>query len=83
MAGRDAIHRNWTEERPIVGSQTGGIAAAIGYTQIETAKLNGVDPQAWLAGLRYAPQIAKLTVSTICSVETIPLKMGRLLGVEH
>ena len=32
-----------------VGSQTGGRAAAIAYTLIETAKLNGVDPLAWLA----------------------------------
>ncbi|RAK07795.1 transposase IS66-like protein [Salipiger aestuarii] len=32
-----------------VGSQTGGRAAAIGCTLIETAKLNGVDPQRWLA----------------------------------
>lgn len=32
-----------------VGSQTGGKAAAIAYTLIETAKLNGVDPQTWLA----------------------------------
>src|SRR6056297_993400 len=32
-----------------VGSQTGGRAAAIAYTLIETAKLNGVDPQRWLA----------------------------------
>jgi hypothetical protein len=32
-----------------VGSQTGGKAAAIAYTLIETAKLNGIDPQAWLA----------------------------------
>src|SRR5690606_20015346 len=32
-----------------VGSQTGGRAAAIAYTLIETAKLNGIDPQAWLA----------------------------------
>ncbi len=31
-----------------VGSQTGGKSAAIAYTLIETAKLNGVDPQAWL-----------------------------------
>ena len=31
-----------------VGSQGGGKAAAIAYTLIETAKLNGVDPQAWL-----------------------------------
>ena len=32
-----------------VGSLTGGRAAAIAYTLIETAKLNRVDPQAWLA----------------------------------
>lgn len=31
------------------GSQTGGRAAAIAYTLIETAKLNGIDPQVWLA----------------------------------
>ena len=32
-----------------VGSQTGGKAAAIAYTLIEIAKLNGINPQAWLA----------------------------------
>jgi transposase len=32
-----------------VGSEAGGKAAAVAYTLIETAKLNGVDPQAWLA----------------------------------
>jgi transposase len=32
-----------------VGSEAGGKAAAIAYTLIETAKLNGVDTQAWLA----------------------------------
>ena len=32
-----------------LGSQTGGKSAAIAYTLNETAKLNGVDPQAWLA----------------------------------
>jgi transposase len=31
-----------------VGSAGGGKAAAIAYTLIESAKLNGVDPQAWL-----------------------------------
>ena len=30
------------------GSEGGGKAAAIAYTLVETAKLNGVDPQAWL-----------------------------------
>jgi hypothetical protein len=32
-----------------VGSEAGGKAAAIAYTLIETAKLNGVDHNAWLA----------------------------------
>lgn len=31
-----------------MGSEGGGKAAAIAYTLIETAKLNSVDPQAWL-----------------------------------
>lgn len=31
-----------------VGFEGGGKAAAIAYTLIETAKLNGIDPQAWL-----------------------------------
>ena len=30
------------------GSDRGGERAAAAYTLIETAKLNGVDPQAWL-----------------------------------
>lgn len=32
-----------------VGSEAGGKAAAIAYSLIETAKLNAVDPSAWLA----------------------------------
>lgn len=32
-----------------VGSAGGGRAAAIAYTLIETARLNGIDPEAWLA----------------------------------
>ena len=31
-----------------MGSEGGGKSAAIAYTLIETVKLNGVDPQAWL-----------------------------------
>ena len=31
-----------------MGSESGGKSAAIAYSLIETAKLNGVDPQAWL-----------------------------------
>lgn len=36
--------KNWT----FAGSEGGGKAMAIAYTLIETAKLNSVDPQAWL-----------------------------------
>lgn len=35
-----------------MGSESGGKSAAIAYTLIETAKLNGVDPQVWLTDLR-------------------------------
>jgi transposase len=31
-----------------VGSERGGKSAAIIYTLMETAKLNNIDPQAWL-----------------------------------
>ena len=45
-----------------MGSSGGGKAPAIAYTLIETAKMNGVDPQAWLAGdlspFRISPPIA-------------------------
>ena len=34
-----------------MGSERGGKSAAIAYTLIETAKLNGVDPQAWLTNI--------------------------------
>jgi transposase len=47
-----------TDKRPLprvpgsghyeVASEGGGRSAAIAYTLIESAKLNGVDPQAWL-----------------------------------
>jgi transposase len=37
--------RNWT----FCGSDEGGHRAAVMYTLIETAKLNGIDPKAWLA----------------------------------
>ncbi len=40
--------RNWT----FAGSDRGGERAAAIYTLIETCKLNGVDPQAWLADVR-------------------------------
>ncbi len=34
-----------------MGSEGGGKSTAIAYTLIETAKLNGVDPQAWLTNV--------------------------------
>jgi hypothetical protein len=37
--------KNWL----FAGSERGGRAAAIAYTLIETARLNHVDPQAWLS----------------------------------
>ena len=39
--------RNWT----FAGSDAGGHRAAALYKLIETAKLNGADPQAWLADI--------------------------------
>ena len=36
---------NWT----FAGSDEGGRRAAAIYTLVETAKLNGIDPRAWLA----------------------------------
>jgi transposase len=36
--------KNWL----FAGSERGGTSAAIAYILIETAKLNGVNPQAWL-----------------------------------
>ena len=36
--------KNWT----FAGSEGGGRAMAVAYTLIETAKMNGVEPQAWL-----------------------------------
>lgn len=44
MRGIAVGRKNWL----FAGSQGGGNSAAIAYTLIETAKLNGVDPQAWL-----------------------------------
>ncbi len=44
MRGVAVGRKNWL----FAGSEAGGKSAAIVYTLIETAKLNGVDPQAWL-----------------------------------
>ena len=42
------VTRALTKNYLFMGSDRGGRSAAIAYTLIETAKLNGVDPQAWL-----------------------------------
>ncbi|MEM9223956.1 MAG: transposase domain-containing protein, partial [Pseudomonadota bacterium] len=47
MRGVDVSRKNWL----FAGSQGGGNAAAIAFTLIETAKLNGIDPQAWLTSV--------------------------------
>lgn len=39
--------KNWL----FAGSEQGGKSAAVAYTLIETTKLNGVDPQAWLTDI--------------------------------
>jgi hypothetical protein len=44
MRGVAVGRKNWL----FAGSEAGGKSAAIAYTLIETAKLNGVDPQVWL-----------------------------------
>lgn len=44
MRGIAVGRKNW----PFAESQSGGKSAAIAFTLIETAKLNCVDPQAWL-----------------------------------
>ena len=51
LAHCDAVSRGHPRHqlRLFVGSTTGGKAAAIVYTLIETAKLNAVEPHAWLA----------------------------------
>jgi hypothetical protein len=46
-----------------VGSERGGKSAAIIYTLVETAKLNSVDPQAWLTDT--LSRIANHKINTI------------------
>ena len=47
-----------------VGPEGGSKSAAIAYTLIETAKLNGVDPQPWLTDIRAASPTTRSPVST-------------------
>jgi len=50
-----------------VGSQAGGRAAATATTLIETAKLNSVDPQAWLADT-----LARIPDHKITRIDELP-----------
>ena len=52
------------------GSDRGGERAALLYSLIVTAKLNDVDPQAWLADILPASPIIRSDASTSCSPGT-------------
>lgn len=52
--------RNWI----FAGSDTGGQRAAALYTIIESAKMNGLDPEAYLTTLSAASQTIPSTAST-------------------
>lgn len=56
-----------------VGSEARGKAAAIAYTLIETAKLNAVDPNAWLADT-----LARIPDYKINKVDDLLLAMERI-----
>src|SRR5436853_7791177 len=65
--------RNWT----FCGSDTGGVRAAAIYTLIESAKLNDVDPRAWLADVlaRIQDHPAKRTAELLpCNWPAAPLR---------
>lgn len=49
LPGLAVGRKNWT----FAGSDAGGERAAAIYTLTETAKLNGVDPQAWIHQRNY------------------------------
>ena len=68
--------KNWL----FAGSEGGGKAAAIAYTLIETAKLNGVDPQAWLSDV--LSRIADHKINRID--ELLPWKLDSAkLSINH
>ena len=48
-----------------VGSERGGKSAAVIYTLIVTAKLNSVDPQAWLTDTLTLSRIADHKINKI------------------
>ena len=54
----------------LAGLERDGKSAAIAYTLIETAKLNGVDPQAWFTDVlsRVADQDRRVAVMAVCLI---------------
>ena len=59
-----------------MGSEGGGKSAAIAYTLIETAKLNGVNPQAWLTDV-----LAKIAEHKINRIdELLPWNVNSEIG---
>jgi hypothetical protein len=63
---RPFIDELFAIERAIAGSDEGGRRAAVIYTLIQTAKLNDVDPQAWLADVLARPLIIRRGGSRSC-----------------
>ncbi len=68
MRGLAIGRKNWM----FAGSEGGGHNAAIAYTLIETAKLNDVDPQAWLTNV--LSRIADHPITRVA--ELAPWKFG-------
>ena len=66
--------RNWT----FAGSDRGGERAAAIYTLLQTAKLNGVDPQAWLADV--LSRIADTPTSRL--VDLLPWNWKRVQQIQ-
>ena len=64
--------KNWT----FCGSDSGGQRAAVIYTLIETAKLNDIDPKAWLADV--LARIADHPASRIADLLPWNWRPGRL-----
>ena len=60
-----------------MGSECGGQSAAIAYTLIETAKLNAVNPQAWLTDV--LSRIADHKINRID--EILPWRSTQLTGL--
>ena len=60
--------RSWL----FAGSERGGQRAAVMYTLIGTAKLNGMDPQAWLA-VRHGPRTGGGSWLTIARISDTPV----------